>query len=356
VSTQITVTVGSRALIERAQQEQAANRAEHLEKERREQLAAKIAKEKAAQAKDKDQDGVEDEPIPGLERRPAAFSRSGGLSCARVDLGLYSDPEYKDIAYFSIADAERTQVAVQEYGATSLPTQAFFGLGGIMLPVARTTGILVYPVQFAGTPELRAVVVAPKRSRRLTPPAGLLQKVRHLQADLAYVENKWVLARQFGIHPSNLSAGSSQFSHRFTPAIYTLLGGSLDGLTTTTLTDYASMRRSYFSVAPRTYLRNDYENQISTLIRHKTTNAEPPNTNYVIPASVLRPDPSFDVRVNREGVDSSAGRPSWPSGGAVSPINPITTVIHYLAWDWGNPGYCRQQLLALGFKPSDLAP
>lgn len=27
----------------------------------------------------------------------------------------------------------------------------------------------------------------------------------------------------------------------------------------------------------------------------------------------------------------------------------------YLAWDWGNPGYCREQILAFGFSPEDLA-
>jgi hypothetical protein len=28
----------------------------------------------------------------------------------------------------------------------------------------------------------------------------------------------------------------------------------------------------------------------------------------------------------------------------------------FVSWDWGNPSYCRQQLLALGFSPSDLVP
>jgi hypothetical protein len=32
--------------------------------------------------------------------------------------------------------------------------------------------------------------------------------------------------------------------------------------------------------------------------------------------------------------------------------NPIALT----AWDWGRPGYCRQQLLALGFTPADLQP
>jgi hypothetical protein len=33
-----------------------------------------------------------------------------------------------------------------------------------------------------------------------------------------------------------------------------------------------------------------------------------------------------------------------------------SAVENHIAWDWGNPAYCREQLLALGFSPADLTP
>jgi hypothetical protein len=36
------------------------------------------------------------------------------------------------------------------------------------------------------------------------------------------------------------------------------------------------------------------------------------------------------------------------------PLHDVSVFL-YSAWDWGNPGYCRQQLLALGFDPADLS-
>ena len=33
-----------------------------------------------------------------------------------------------------------------------------------------------------------------------------------------------------------------------------------------------------------------------------------------------------------------------------------TTTVDLQAWDWGRPGYCRQQLYALGFTAADLTP
>ncbi len=75
MSTQITVTVGSRALIKKAQEDQAANRAEQLEKERQARITRQLNKAEAEKA-GKEQRGA-DEEIKPIDRKVAAVSSPG---------------------------------------------------------------------------------------------------------------------------------------------------------------------------------------------------------------------------------------------------------------------------------------
>jgi len=360
VSTQINVTVDSGGLSAKAKQLQSAARQAQLERERTERVEAEAKAQRdaklAAEGKAPDGSSLYGAPInkPEIDRRPAANRLLlGGLASVRIDQGAYTAPGFEAVNYFSISDAERKQVAFEEYNH---PADANYALGGILLPSGKNSAVLVYRVRYGISEVLKAVVVGPTQARVVSAPSGLLEKVQHLQADLAYTENKWILGRQFGIHPTNLQVGAPQFEFRFTPAIYTLLSGAMDTETLTRLSSYTEMRSSYFNIAPRLYLRSDYENTDPILVKHKSTNVEPSTTSYVIPPQALRVNRSFDVRVNREGIDSSIGRPTAPSGGSISPRDPTTVVTHYFSWDWGKPTYCQGQLLALGFDPEDLTP
>lgn len=44
-----------------------------------------------------------------------------------------------------------------------------------------------------------------------------------------------------------------------------------------------------------------------------------------------------------------------PCGDVTTPALSAEGISLLMAFDWGRPGYCRQQLLALGFAPEDLA-
>jgi hypothetical protein len=83
------------------------------------------------------------------------------------------------------------------------------------------------------------------------------------------------------------------------------------------------------------------------------------------------PDQSFGygklagtVTAERIGYDRNTSPDVFLSVWNRYPKTDIATVFNgtsvpvglYSTWDWGEPRYCRQQLLALGFTPADLKP
>jgi hypothetical protein len=136
-------------------------------------------------------------------------------------------------------------------------------------------------------------------------------------------------AAHFGM--GNLSRGIHSSYFYATPSIYTWLKGQMDlSHTSDASLIYANLRRDYFMRAPRIFIDPTLGQNASTwdmTDRLAVTNQLPSR------ADVAMPSAAFNQRLKVKNSEAT-----------------------YIAWDWSNAGYCRQELLALGFSPSDLQP
>jgi len=158
-----------------------------------------------------------------------------------------------------------------------------------------------------------------------------------------------VLALQYGI--LNLDAANSFNFYReyltyFSPAVYTFIKGPMT-LDLNAL-DYEHMRSTYFSKAPRHFLRRCVLE--GTCTDDKTgfdvTRTQPVTLDTAVPEVDFRRTKQYDVPFN--GYEPVG---SWP-------IDNFSVRYPGLAlgWDWDDANYCRQQALALGFSVADLTP
>jgi hypothetical protein len=113
----------------------------------------------------------------------------------------------------------------------------------------------------------------------------------------------------------------------FTPAVYRWLDGNLE---LGSDPSYAYMRQQWFPKAPNTYIAPiAFDQQLTPSHKRRMgITRSMPST----PATVV-PESAFTERRVVKGY--SAG---------------------LIAWDWGEPAFCTQRALALGFTPEDLIP
>ncbi len=137
-------------------------------------------------------------------------------------------------------------------------------------------------------------------------------------------------ARSFGIgfftRPNHGSGNS------FTPAVFTWLKGGMSLSHTDETLTYAYYRRNYFSNAPSLYIDPSVGDKAAVDFWDLT---DQNGITRQTPIKMDEPMPfaAFNQRPKIEYSEAD-----------------------YICWDWGMPGYCRQQLLSLGFKPEDLVP
>jgi hypothetical protein len=158
-----------------------------------------------------------------------------------------------------------------------------------------------------------------------------------------------VLALQYGI--LNVDAANSFNFYReyltyFSPAVYTFIQGPMT-LDLNAL-EYEHMRSTYFSRAPRHFLRRCVLEGTCTDAKtgFDLTRTQPESLDTAVPDADFRRAKQYDVPFN--GYESVG---SWP-------IDNFSVRYPGLAlgWDWDDPAYCRQQALALGFSAADLTP
>lgn len=135
--------------------------------------------------------------------------------------------------------------------------------------------------------------------------------------------------RHFGLGKFDFTGfGDHNLSNAFTPAVYKWLDGDLPiNLEPHERTPYADLRRKYFRKAPNYYM----------------------DPNMFLPEGGLKRSVGF---TRSTPVDETYGlrgafyQKKWVpgAGGGVK------------AWDWGEPAYCKQELLRLGFTKEDFVP
>jgi hypothetical protein len=167
-----------------------------------------------------------------------------------------------------------------------------------------------------------------------------------------YADNGLVslsLLRQFGIGNLDSTDHSGGFANteateytpsRWSPAVFSLLAsydGSLDSRDDAF--SYAYIRQAYLPSAPRLF----FDSNLTYDPAADQFSLTFPSTR-VQPATLLTRLDSSQLRANPSTTQLLAG---WEAADFPQPL---------LVWDWANPGYCRQRLLALGFSASDFVP
>lgn len=137
-------------------------------------------------------------------------------------------------------------------------------------------------------------------------------------------------ARSFGIGFFTRANHGSRNS--FTPAVFTWLKGGMSLSHTDETLTYAYYRRNYFGDAPSLYIDPSVSDQAAIDFWDLT---DQNGITRQTPIKMDEPMP-FAAFSQRSKIEYSEA--------------------DYICWDWGMPGYCRQQLLSLGFKPEDLVP
>lgn len=351
MSTYITVTGGASTLVNRVKQVQQANREAQLQRESDTALQTQLKGNLANEA------AVAERPLGGnpdtsVDRRPAAH-RVGALAAVRFQWGTYErvpNTNYR-ASYLTVSTATRS--VTLDWRGVDLPGAELFSA---LLPVKRNTALFIWtgdpdpwiPLQeVTGNPDsvgfvpldpakiTKVVLVTPKTLREITPPAGLVEKMR-AWGSLAYFENQWALTRQFGmLQPSGVYNGTLNY---WTPAVFAGLNGLTVSATQTQRSNYDYMRTNYFPTAPSFFLATeDYAApSYNPLLRTwRQTSFQPELLTTPVPVDQLRKaSPGYNVKLssNDEGDN------------------------FYYSWDWNKPAVCRKELLALGFQPGDLVP
>lgn len=141
-----------------------------------------------------------------------------------------------------------------------------------------------------------------------------------------------VLARQFGIGFINEESHDGEF---FSPAVFRFITAAMD-LKVASARNYAYMRSTYFSKAPRRYLAPCvFESSCSTQqsVGFDETSTAPVDIDTAVPSSAFKRQKRYDIALN----------------GAYD-----YEVVY--GWDWDNSSFCKQQLKGLGFTDADLKP
>lgn len=260
------------------------------------------------------------------------------------------------------------------------------GLDPSLLTLTREKGIYT-------TPEvkvLKCFLISNRTIRELAPPAGLRESIESLReaftergtqqevinvpqlgqldrenanlVDRSYVVGgirdalneipllySYGLSRSFGLV---LGSNSGDGTGLFTPGVYTFLS-SYRGDPPSNSNSYATVRSTYLGSAPVSpKLLAPCMIEGGCPVPGTRTQERPSNSN----------EPAFITFDSTRNIPTVRTAPLDASGFKrearrldlidvdLSEYNPI------YAWDWGNPAYCRQQLLALGFSPADLTP
>ncbi len=168
-----------------------------------------------------------------------------------------------------------------------------------------------------------------------------------------YADNGLVslsLLRQFGIGNLDGTDHSGGFSNTpsmnsfttsyWSPAAFSLLT-TYDGSLTSrsNALSYSYMRNRYLPSAPRVFFDAKEDFDIET---EEYSVSFPSSTKQ--PETLLTRQDNSTFRANRQTKQAFKG---WEAAGSPQPL---------YVWDWGRPGYCRQQLLGLGFSSADLTP
>ncbi len=168
-----------------------------------------------------------------------------------------------------------------------------------------------------------------------------------------YVDGSLVtlsLLRQFGIGQLDSTDHSGGFSNTvlmnsftgsfWSPAVFSLLKDYDGSLTSrSNALSYSYMRNKYLPSAPRTFFDAKEDFDIDT---EEYSVSFPSTTNQ--PETLLSKQDNTTFRVNSQTKQVFEG---WEAAGFPKPL---------YVWDWGRPGFCRQQLLGLGFSSADLTP
>lgn len=133
-----------------------------------------------------------------------------------------------------------------------------------------------------------------------------------------------ILAKQFGMGSLKTNYHGSFGKFYSTPAVYSYLKGDMNLISPLTK-EYSYMREEFFNNAPKRYIDVNLDDELTNYKLHHLTRQTPVNIEQAMPAQVFK-----KVRLGYRGI--------------------------YNGWDWGDPNYCRQQLLALGFTNADLTP
>jgi hypothetical protein len=153
------------------------------------------------------------------------------------------------------------------------------------------------------------------------------------------------MSRSFGLYPDYNRGDGTGF---FTPGVYSFLS-SYRGNPPSSSNNYATIKSEYLASAPtaRKLLApcvlpgscptNGFQERASTgqsfITFDSTMNIPTTSTTQLDPSDFRR----ATRRIDLADVDFSYQKAAY-------------------AWDWGEPAYCRQQLLALGFSNADLTP
>jgi hypothetical protein len=166
-------------------------------------------------------------------------------------------------------------------------------------------------------------------------PVVNISKQRQASLHGAYEEvdaRNAVLARQFGLGYLNEEGHDGNF---FTPAVYRFMESPMN-LSISSAKNYAYMRSTYFSAAPRKYLApcvlgGSCEEQAS--VGFDTTSSAPVDIDTAVLATAFGRDGKYNVA-----------------------LNGVYDYQVVFGWDWDDPTLCRTKLTALGFTPADLNP
>lgn len=187
----------------------------------------------------------------------------------------------------------------------------------------------------AGSSDEPANYNGPVTDTYSTVPVVNISKQRQESLHGAYKEvdaRNAVLARQFGLGYLNEEGHDGNF---FSPAVFRFMESPMN-LSISSAKNYAYMRSTYFSNAPRKYLAPCVNSNSCTEQQSvgfdATTNA-PVDIDTAVLASSFRREARYDVA-----------------------LNGVYDYEVVFGWDWDNPTYCATKLKALGFTSADLRP
>lgn len=413
MSLNVSVKVGGQGLLEQARAVAAANRAAQVERERQQRIAAEAA-QKVDQGRG-DVDGNGQAVNHRQDKRPAAQRITSGLAhcwiripwstpyfpATSVQVGCGDGTAWLDVP------VDASEVEVIPFG--SLPD----GTGGyttdghvnpavIHMPSGGENSIIVLAQQairasalsLGGTPptsidffvgqsrDYLAFTVGRSRIRQITVPSALAAIIDAMMPAYDTIVtgefSNVILVKNFpsetgGSGPNNTSArlfrdGNNEFrqvhfgmhdwariSGPASPAVFQVLDDPLAAVNAFVAagSSYA-LSRPFFTPAPPQ----------KRIVQYARPGESPANNFNVYYGPPTYPYSDLQYLLNA-GNDPAELTTDVTTGVPVKPytLSPdkvpkpgFTAGTVRVAWDWGQPGYCRSQLAALGFTPGDLVP